>query len=336
MRHFYDLPQDDGSRRIHRCPPSHHEMALPPHLAQASAQAPRPSHPTTDRTMSSVQVSPYQQRGSTMPSAISPTPLAQAAPPCRSDGWMAPSPISFGASTPSYSPRSAVSSASMGGEYFPTARRYMPSVEVTRSSHPTAIVEWAARACADEVSESAREILAYWDANASPRERTLCWEKNAGPPLSSRLSIRERLLANAQSEVRRAQWVCTYLAMSVSPSHPHYRMGGISAGLMAPSPATTGAAMPSPSSARPSPPARSTPSHPKRTMGGSSEGSMAPSSAYSRTAMPSPSLASPSSPARSSPSLPIIMGEGASLAQHRAATVLQCWKRHIWLRPQIV
>ena len=26
------------------------------------------------------------------------------------------------------------------------------------------------------------------------------------------------------------------------------------------------------------------------------------------------------------------MGEGASLAQHRAATVLQCWKRRIWLR----
>jgi hypothetical protein len=48
--------------------------------------------------------------------------------------------------------------------------------------------------------------------------------------------------------------------------------------------------------------------------------------------MPSPSLASPSSPARSPPSLPIIMGEGASLAQHRAATVLQCWKRRIWLR----
>jgi hypothetical protein len=63
MRHFYDLPQDDGSRRIHRCPPSHHEMALPPHLAQASARAPQPSHPTTDRTMLLVQVSPSQQRG---------------------------------------------------------------------------------------------------------------------------------------------------------------------------------------------------------------------------------------------------------------------------------
>ena len=35
---------------------------------------------------------------------------------------------------------------------------------------------------------------------------------------------------------------------------------------------------------------------------------------------------------RFSPSPPIILGEGASLAEHRAATVLQCWKRRIWLR----
>ena len=66
-------------------------------------------------------------------------------------------------------------------------------------------------------------------------------------------------------------------------------------------------------------------------MGGSSEGSMAPLSAYSRTAKPLPSSASPSVPARFSPSPPIIMEEGASLAQHCAATVLQCWKRRIWL-----
>ncbi len=48
-----------------------------------------------------------------MPSAVSPTPLAQAASPCRLDGWMAPSPIAYGASTPSYSPRRAVSSANL-------------------------------------------------------------------------------------------------------------------------------------------------------------------------------------------------------------------------------
>ena len=67
-------------------------------------------------------------------------------------------------------------------------------------------------------------------------ERTLCWEKNADPPLSSRLSIKERLLANAQSEVRCAQWVCSYLTMSISPSHPQHHTGG-SQGPMAPSPA---------------------------------------------------------------------------------------------------
>ncbi len=76
---------------------------------------------------------------------------------------------------------------------------------MTRSSHPTVILKWAAHACADEVSEYAHEILTYWDAIAIPREWMLCWEKNAGPPLSLRLSIRERLLANTQSEVHHAQ-----------------------------------------------------------------------------------------------------------------------------------
>ncbi len=126
-------------------------------------------------------------------------------------------------------------------------------------------------------------------------------------------------------------YVFTSRCPSLPPTHT-IEWGGGSAGLMAPSPATTGAAMPLPSLARPSPPVWSTPSHPKRTMGGSSEGSMAPSSASSRTATPLPSLASPSLPARSSPSPPIIMGKRASLAEHQAATVLQCWKRRIWLR----
>ena len=154
MRQLSDLPWDDGSRRFQRCPPSHHEMALTPHLAQASARAPRPSLPTPPSTVSSAQVSPYQQRGSTMPpdppaEGNSPAPLASH-PPHRSMvhrsmggdctragsyahscGSLAPTPTSFGASTPSYSPRRAVSSASMGGEYFPTARHYMPLVEVT-------------------------------------------------------------------------------------------------------------------------------------------------------------------------------------------------------------
>ena len=79
MRQFSDLPRDDGSRRFQRCPPSHHEMALTPHLAQASARAPRPSLPTPPSTVSSAQVSPYQQRGSTITSRVlgiaSPSPL---------------------------------------------------------------------------------------------------------------------------------------------------------------------------------------------------------------------------------------------------------------------
>jgi hypothetical protein len=98
----------------------------------------------------------------------------------------------------------------------------------------------------------------YWDANASPRERMLCWEKKAVPPLSSRLlSIRERLLANAQSEVRRAQWVRTYLAMSISPSHPQHHTGG-SQGPMAPSPAAHWVSRPSSSMAQTPTPARLT------------------------------------------------------------------------------
>ena len=124
MRYFYDLPQDVGSRRIHRCPPSHHKTALLPHLAQASARAPHPSHPTTALMVSSVQVSPHNQQGSMMPSVVSPAPLARAAPPCRSNGWMALLPISFGASTPSYSPRSSVSSVSMGGKFLDGSTLY--------------------------------------------------------------------------------------------------------------------------------------------------------------------------------------------------------------------
>jgi hypothetical protein len=216
----------------------------------------------------------------------------------RSYGSMAPSPASIGAATPlpsSDSPslpaRSSPSpSTTKRRGYYLTVRTAKPSVRVTPSSHPTAIVEWAARVNVDDIFESAHEILAYWDANASPQEKTLCDEDTAGPPRSSRLPPREKILANEQSGVRRTQWVCTYLVMSVSPSHPNHRMGGRSAGSMAPLPDTTGAAMPLPSLARRSP------------------------------------------PAQFSPSPPIILGEGASLAEHRAATVLQCWKRRIWLR----
>jgi hypothetical protein len=69
MRPTYGVPQDDGSRRSHRRPPSHHKMALMPEYAQASAQAPRPSQPSTGSPKWSTPVSPYHQQGSTMPSA---------------------------------------------------------------------------------------------------------------------------------------------------------------------------------------------------------------------------------------------------------------------------
>jgi hypothetical protein len=147
----------------------------------------------------------------------------------------------------------------MGGDmgYSPTAWTPTPLVGVTTSGHPTDIVIWAARASADVVSEYAHEILAYWDNNASPCGWTLCWEKNAGPPLSSRRSIRERLHVNAQSEVRCAQWVCNYLAMSISPPQPHLHKGG-STGPMAPSPADPSqVTSPLPSTARPPTPAHS-------------------------------------------------------------------------------
>ena len=119
------------------------------------------------------------------------------------------------------------------GEYFPAARRYMPSVEVTLSGHPIAILEWAACASADTVSESVDEILAYWTAYAHPLEQALCSKQTCrnycnigGLPL----------YPEREMQAHCARWVYTYLAMSVSPSHPHHHTGG-SLGLMAPSPA---------------------------------------------------------------------------------------------------
>jgi hypothetical protein len=89
------------------------------------------------------KVSPYHQQGSTTPWAAPPAPLARADPPEYGDppghsvGLMAPSPMPFGASTPSYSPHSSVSFRSMGGEYTPTARHTSPSDEANQSSRLT-------------------------------------------------------------------------------------------------------------------------------------------------------------------------------------------------------
>jgi hypothetical protein len=115
MRPTYGVPQDDGSRRSHRCPPSHHEMALTPEYAQASAWAPRPSQPSTGSPILSAPVSPYHQQGSTMPS-VAPAayssrhlvPFASMGggsphtrPHDRSYGSMAPLPATTEAATPS-------------------------------------------------------------------------------------------------------------------------------------------------------------------------------------------------------------------------------------------
>ncbi len=50
MRHFNNLPWDDGSRRSPQCPPSHLSMASPSHPAQASARMAQPSGPSTHAT----------------------------------------------------------------------------------------------------------------------------------------------------------------------------------------------------------------------------------------------------------------------------------------------
>ena len=115
MRPTYGVPQDDGSPRSHRCPPSHHEMALTPEYAQASVWAPRPSQPLTGSPMSSAPVSPYHQQGSTMPLAAPAAyfsrhrvPFASmggGSPPTRPHdhlyGSMAPSPAITEATPPS-------------------------------------------------------------------------------------------------------------------------------------------------------------------------------------------------------------------------------------------
>ncbi len=146
MRQSYDLPQDVSSRHSHQCPPSHHEMALTPKYAQASARAPQPSQPSTSSPMLLAPVSPYHQQGSMKPSvalaAHSPcnfVPFAsmggespQAQPHDRLQGFMAPSPMSFGASMPLHSPHHFVPFVSMGGECTPLTGCLQPPTGATR------------------------------------------------------------------------------------------------------------------------------------------------------------------------------------------------------------
>ena len=179
-----------------------------------------------------------------------------------------------------------------------------PLVRVTPSSHTTDILEAAACTSAEDVSECTHKILVYWDVIATPSEQSLFWVTNAGPLPSSHLSTRERLLARDQLGVQHAQWVTSYIVvMSVSPPHPHLQKGG-NTGPMAPTPAIIPQVLsPSLSKARPPTPA-----------------------CLMKTASPQQkqSLCSPF------PAIP--RRGGTSLAEHRAATVLQCWKRCFWLR----
>ena len=203
MRQFYNLPRDDGSRRSHRCPPSHHEMALTPHLAQASARALRPSPTTPPSTVPSAQVSPYHQWGSMMPSD----------PPA------------------SYSPHHH---DHMEGGCYPMARPTTPLVGVTPSRHPAAVVQWAARATVDDISMDAHSITAYWRTYASPDELELYYDQTA---ISNPIYFDFSISAMEHVEVCRAQWVCSYLATThASPSQPHLHKGG-NTGPMTPTPA---------------------------------------------------------------------------------------------------
>jgi hypothetical protein len=129
MRQSYDLPHDDGSRRSHRCP------SLPPQDG-VDAQICTGIH-TGASTVSAVDRHTHVV-GTSLP--VQPTGEHDAtggpsdtflSPPCalcehggvsprarphdRSQGLMAPSPMSFGVSTPSHSPHHFVPFVSMGG-----------------------------------------------------------------------------------------------------------------------------------------------------------------------------------------------------------------------------
>jgi hypothetical protein len=173
---------------------------------------------------------------------------------------------SFRALMPLHAPCSSVPFGGMGGECTPTAWPTMPLEGATQSGclmclarpscqlNSVAIAKGAAHA-----SATTTKVFKYWDATVSPYKQALYWEQDAGPPLTKRLLvlIKERLLVNAQSGNRHAQWVRTHLAMSVSPSHPHHLMGR-SPGLMAPSPAVHQVSSPLTSTAHPPAPAHLT------------------------------------------------------------------------------
>jgi hypothetical protein len=100
MRHFNNLPRVDGSRQSPRCLPSHPSMASPSHPAQASARTARPSGPSMHTALMG-RVSPLLHQPGSM----------------------------------TYSPPT---SATMGGEYCPTAVPPMLLAPVISSYRSTA------------------------------------------------------------------------------------------------------------------------------------------------------------------------------------------------------
>ncbi len=186
MRQSSDLPQDDGSRRS-RCPLSHHEMALMPHYVQASARA---------------------------------APLARADPPeygdppGRSVRLMAPSPMPFGASTPSYSPRSSMSFRSMGGEYTPTAWPTPPSDEATQSCRLTSSAQ---STC--QLAHPSQPLHCMWGSLGPMAPSPLNHQVKRPPTGMARPPLPARLTKTTSPQ---------RTLSSLSPSQPSLNRGGAS------------------------------------------------------------------------------------------------------------
>ncbi len=268
MRHFKNLPWDDGSRRSPRCPPSHPSMALPSHPVQASARTARPSGPLT-HAASMGRVSPLlHQLGST-----------------------------------TYSPPT---SANMGGEYCPTAVPLMLSAPAISSYCSTAPFS-------DAITENSRPQTS-WDGyqKLAQINAMLAW-----------MSM-EPLYDSPPPPHYRGSTTPSACDLPLARASPPDRLAK---GLMAPSPATTEVAMPSPSLAHPLTPARSYPSHPHQTIGGIPKGLMAPSPATTEAATPLSSSARPFLLTWSSPTHPLpTMGGSAASAACRA---LECSHQHL-------
>jgi hypothetical protein len=198
------------------------------------------------------------------------------------------SPLLHQPGSTTYSPPT---STTMGGEYCPTAIPPMlsaPAISLYHSTAPFSIVH-------AKISQKLDQIEATLARCTGNLARTLM------EPLSHSPHPPHCGGSTTPS-------ACDLPSAQASPPDR------LAEGLMAPSPATTEAAMPSPSLAHHPTPARSYPSHPHQTMGGIPEGSMAPTPATTEAATPLPSSAHPFLPTRSPPTHPLpTMGGGRRL-----------------------